>query len=342
MLTTVLDHIREADVNASLVAGDPGAPAGVIEIVADGEPALRLALEERTRAPETGEVRELGELHRLLAPYGLPLLVAPYISPPLGVALIKAGWSWADNQGNYDIRGPRLRLRQRRTYYPPKPSRQSLPRGAGSWAIVRTLIACGDDREQTKTTILATKAGVSQPRASQVLGQLAELNLVEKIAHAEWSVDRPALLDRFLDEYGGPGGSERYFSTRGPVAQAAGALARRVEPERLALSADVGSETLAPCRSPTIVIAYLATEVAFAQLRLSRLGLVEAQGRGDANVIIREPVDPSIFPTPPLIADRDGLDLRLADPVQMIWDLEDWGGAERFEAARALRGWLLG
>jgi hypothetical protein len=31
----------------------------------------------------------------------------------------------------------------------------------------------------------------------------------------------------------------------------------------------------------------------------------------------------------------------MADPTQMIWDLQDLGGADRLDAAGELREWLL-
>ena len=71
------------------------------------------------------------------------------------------------------------------------------------------------------------------------------------------------------------------------------------------------------------------------------LGLTDAQGTHDANVIVRMPDDQSVFPVPALIAQVQGNDVPLADPLQQIWDLQDLGGADRLEAAGRLREWLL-
>ena len=76
-------------------------------------------------------------------------------------------------------------------------------------------------------------------------------------------------------------------------------------------------------------------------LDTDRLGLVDAEGRHDANVIVRTPDDVSVFPTSVLVADVDGVDVPLADPTQQVWDLQDLGGADRLEAAGRLREWLL-
>jgi hypothetical protein len=71
------------------------------------------------------------------------------------------------------------------------------------------------------------------------------------------------------------------------------------------------------------------------------LGLIDAQGRQDANVIVRLPEDRSVFPPRALVARFQGNEMPLADPLQQIWDLQDLGGADRLEAAGRLRQWLL-
>lgn len=149
--------------------------------------------------------------------------------------------------------------------------------------------------------------------------------------------DREALLDRFLSEYRGPGGSERYLYSLDPPNEVAALAAKQVAEERsLAVSADVGPDLLLAWRRPSVVILY-ARQV----LDLDRLRLVDAEGRPDANVIIRTPDDVSMFPAHPLIADVSGVGVPLADPTQQIWDLQNLGGADRLEAAGRLREWLL-
>ena len=73
----------------------------------------------------------------------------------------------------------------------------------------------------------------------------------------------------------------------------------------------------------------------------SGLGLTQAQGSHDANVIMRTPRDRSVFPAPALVAQVQGSEVSLADPLQQIWDLQELGGADRIEAAGRLRQWLL-
>jgi hypothetical protein len=68
------------------------------------------------------------------------MLVVPFVSEPLGSSLTRAGWSWADSAGNFDLRSDHLVLRQRSTASPPRNKASRLPHGSGSLAIIRTLV----------------------------------------------------------------------------------------------------------------------------------------------------------------------------------------------------------
>ncbi|MHB8670962.1 MAG: hypothetical protein ACYDAD_10480, partial [Acidimicrobiales bacterium] len=154
----------------------------------------RFALEEKARTPYPNELSGLAPLQEALSRLGQPLLVVPFVAETLGSALITAGWSWADAHGNFDLRAPGLVLRQRRTAAPPKPKRSQLPQGSGSLAIVRALIRSVDgENEERGATALAAQANVSQPRASQVLHQLQDLDLVERTKAGRWTPRREAL-----------------------------------------------------------------------------------------------------------------------------------------------------
>jgi hypothetical protein len=308
----------------------------VLDVLAGGG-RTRFAVELKGRAPYPNELAGLERSQQALAGRGTPLLIVPFVSEALGPALTQAGWSWADAHGDFDLRAPGLLLRQRRAMSRPPPRRRVLPHGSGSFAVIRALIRPRDGEEERGATALAAQARVSQPRASQVLGQLAGLGLVYRAEHGRWRPDREALLDRFLGEYPGPGGSELYcYSLETPVEVAVRA-ARAAGPQyRVAVSADVGPDLVVAWRQPAVVIVYAGHVIDSAAL-----GLVEAQGRHDANVIVRMPADQSVFAAPPLGAGVRGTEIPLADPSQMIWDLQDLGGADRLEAAGRLRTWLL-
>ena len=301
-----------------------------------GDITERFAVHAKARAPHPNEVDHVAaQLHRT-ATIGKPMIVAPYVSRPVGERLIEAGISWADSCGNVDLRTPSLVCRQRVRDSPPKKMRSSLPQGSGSLGIIRSMIGFTDaETEEHSATALAAQAGVSQPRASQVLHQLLDLGLVERTQSRRWLPRRAELLDRFLAEYRGPLGSERFLYSLDAPAEVA-ARAAELPHARLAVSADVGPDLISPWRRPTIVIIYTDIEV-----DARDLGAVDAAGPEDANTILRMPRDRSVFPNPSLIAAYRDTEIPLADATQQIWDLEQLGGADRLEAADAMRTWLL-
>ena len=340
MLMDAVQWLRESGLavrqSEASLPGDAHADT-VLEVAAGGQSA-QFAVEVKQRAPYPNELDRLGRLRETLAHLGEPLLVAPFVSEALGMALTGRGWSWADARGDFDLRAPGLILRQRRAVTPPRPVRRTLPRGSGSFAVIRALIRFGNgEEEEHGATALAAQARVSQPRASQVLARLHEHHLVERVEQGRWRPDRAALLDRFMAEYRGPGGSERFFYALDSPADVAVRAAPSLGPQ-VAVSADVGPDLIVPWRRPSTVILYVKRLPEMAGLGLE---LAEAQGRHDANVIVRMPADESVFPVPSLVAEAQGVEIGLADPSQMLWDLEDLGGADRAEAAGRLRQWLL-
>jgi DNA-binding transcriptional ArsR family regulator len=318
------------------VVAVPDTRADAVLVVTGGDSSARFAVELKQRAPYPNELADLGRVRESLSGLGEPLLVVPFVPEPLGRALTAHGWSWADAQGDFDLRAQGLVFRQRRAVRAQKPARKTLPTGSGSFSIIRSLIKFVDgEGDSVGATALAAHAGVSQPRASQVLRLLQDQKLVEKAADRRWRPRRTELLDRFLAEYPGPGGSMLYFYSLDSPTDVAIRAARELK-DRVVVSADVGPDLIRPWRRPSEVILYAQDLVDAA-----RLGLVQAHGRHDANVIVRMPIDRSVFPVPALVAEVQGAEVGLADPSQMIWDLRDLGGADRSDAAAELRTWLL-
>ena len=115
---------------------------------------------------------------------------------------------------------------------------------------------------------------------------------------------------------------------RPPVAHAVSAGTR------VAVSADLAPDLLAPWRHPTLTVVY-----ADDALDLSAAGFVRAEGRVDATGL-RHTSDTTLLAAfEPWRRAVDGLSL--ADPVQQIWDLHQLGGADRVEAADRLCTALL-
>lgn len=337
MLMRVIDQLRRTGVGVNTPPNAFKDVDALIDIEVDGL-VHRFAVEEKRRAPYPSEVGPFIAGHANVTVHGTPLLVAPFISEGVGRALIDKDWSWADEVGNFDLRAKGLRLRQRVTGSPPQPARKNLPQGRGALTIIRFLISQSDERTALGPTELANMARVSQPRASQVLSRLHKAELVERTEDGWRPTDREALLDAFLNEYRGPGGTELYFYglDGAPKAALDAVNALASGQTRTVVSADVGSDLIAPWRSPSLAIVYIEHPV-----DPESLEFVRAQGRSDANVILRIPKDTSVFRFRRLEAELAGVPIPLADETQMIWDLHDLGGDDRVEAAGELKKWLL-
>lgn len=237
-------------------------------------------------------------------------------------------------------------MEHKRSYKPSLPSREkaytvvrmALPEvpaaarswGAGTAAIVRLLVA--SDRPFTQVEI-ARSAGVTQPRASQVLKRLASFDAVRvtptgyrgrpgRLLDLYARRARPALVDP----------ETPWYSTRPLVEQVMRLVdAARSENVRLAVSADLGPDLLVPWRHPTVAIVYVDRPP-----RLDDVGFVRAEGRADASVLMRWTNDTTLLvPNPPWPREVD--EIPLADPVQQWRDLLDLGGEDRREAAARLR-----
>jgi hypothetical protein len=331
----VLQSLRESGFTARVLSVDDDHIDALLE-VGDGERRWTFAVEAKGRAPYPNEVNDLESLRTRLADRGEPLLVGPFITEGTGDRLAEVGWSWADLEGNLHLRAPGLLVHRRRPHKARHPSPRRLPHGHGGLAIIRALLGFVEDEgEPLDATGLANQAGVTQPRASQVLGRLLDLNMVTK-RDGYWWPNREALLDRFLSEYRGPGGSESYFySLAEPSEVAMNATKDSTPPYPILVSADVGPDLYAPWLRPRVVILYSR-----ADHPLDDLGLVEAIGRADANVVVRYPQDRSVF-AHSAVGTLGDQEIPVADVPQMIWDLEHLGGTDRLEAAGELRKWLL-
>lgn len=206
--------------------------------------------------------------------------------------------------------------------------------GPGTASIVRLLIAAEAPLTQVA---IAAAVGVSQPRASQVIKKLTELDAA-RATPAGFAGRRARLLDLYLDR-SCPVTVEPdsyWYSTRGLSEQARRIVdaAARVQAQ-IVFSADLGPDLLVAWRHPTVAVIY--TDCA---LELDAAGLVHAEGRADASIIVRRTSDRTLLvPTLPWPSAVDGVPL--VDPVQQWWDLFDLGGDDRREAADRLRRAIL-
>jgi hypothetical protein len=325
-----------AKVHVARTTGSTNVRGASVTVEIDGR-VVEFAVEERRNSPYLTNVTKLAEPHHKRSTRRHPLLVTPFIRPAVGDALIRAGWSWADASGNFDLRAPGLRLRQRVTLQRPQRQQRELPSGGGSNAIIRWMLSRVPLGERINPAKLMEVGGVSQPRVSQLMRALAGLGLLTREGRAYRLESIEPLLDAFLRDYQGPGGSELLAYTLDAPSRfalkAAGVLDSALEQGAYAFSADVGPDLLSSWRSPTHTIVYVRQNVSF-----KNLGLVEAKGRQDANVVIRMPADESLFST---VARHARTNIPLVDVPQMMWDLLDLGGEDREETVGKLREWFM-
>ena len=314
-----------------------GRPGVTIVSVDLDRRVVEFIVEERRHAPYATDVAKMQLPAKGASMH--PLLVAPFIGPAQGDAMVSAGWSWADASGNFDLRAPGLRLRQRLTRESAVRSVRQLASGAGSTAILRWLLSGARLRERIEPATLTRVGRVSQPRVSQILRALAKQGLVTHTARTYTLESVEPLLDAFVRDYKGPGGSERLTYSLDPpaefVAKSVELFRRAGDPSGFAFSADVGPDLISSWRGPTHAIVYLRQTVPLGDLKL-----VDAKGREDANVILRMPADTSVFST---VTERElrSTAIPLVDVPQMIWDLRNLGGDDRQEAAGRLREWFI-
>ncbi|MEZ5380196.1 MAG: HTH domain-containing protein [Microthrixaceae bacterium] len=202
--------------------------------------------------------------------------------------------------------------------------------GAGTSAVVRLLIALD---EPITGVAIAREVGVSQPRVSQVLAQLRHKGAVVASPNG-YRGDTARLLDLHL-AHAKPYLVEPesyWYSTRPLMDQARRVLTTAASSQvRIAFSADLGPDLLAPWRHPTLSIVY-----ADGQIPMELAGMVPAEGLTDASLVMRiTDKSASLAATQPWIAEAEALPL--ADPTQQWWDLKHLSGEDRDEAADRLR-----
>ncbi|MGH2829931.1 MAG: hypothetical protein ACRDJM_05560 [Actinomycetota bacterium] len=206
--------------------------------------------------------------------------------------------------------------------------------GAGTAGIIRLLIAA--DSPLTQRAIAAATS-LSQPRVSQVVGLLSSLGGV-RVTVRGYIGRRSRLLDLYTARTKPPlAESERCFYSTRPLREQARGIVKAARRRRttIAFSADLGPDLLVPWRHPTLAIVY-----AMDSFPMEEGGFVEAEGRGDASIILRTLTDATLLiPAKPWPSAVDGIPL--TDPVQQWWDLLDLDGQDRVEAAGRLRRAIL-
>ncbi|TJY64127.1 hypothetical protein E4J89_18410 [Arthrobacter sp. CAU 1506] len=201
----------------------------------------------------------------------------------------------------------------------------------GRWAVERVLIL---SRQPMGQTDIAPLAGISQPAVSNAFQHL-QGHIVRR-PHGWEPEDRAALLDKWLDEYPGPGGASTYwYGLDAPVRQArdAAEYAESMEGEPL-ISGDVAADTYAPWRLPNRVQLYVKQSV-----DLTDAGFTPADP-DSATLVATIPADTTLWTVARMAGRPDGHPL--ADPLITLWDLMRSPGPDAEEASQRLRAAILG
>ncbi len=299
------------------------ASGNVILVQVDETAKHTLVIIERLRAPYKSEIEKLSDLQATVAKQGIPLLAAPYISERTGRHLEQAGWSWIDLTGNVFIRAKGLQIHNRIVTHPPARAQLKLPKGNGSWAVIRECIVNGRIEGVSQ---VAQKSLLSQPRVSQILAALVSLGFLEKQSRSVWQVDRRPLLEAFLDQYSGPGGTTKWFYTLDPLREVISNTVKHLDKKTIndvRVSGDIAADAIAPWKTPTVAVLYCRN-----QSRLLNIDLLEVEA-GESNIILHFPADTSMFAN---ATTSDFGSIAYADPTQILWDLHTLGGDDRIEA----------
>ena len=196
--------------------------------------------------------------------------------------------------------------------------------GPATSQLVRRLAVHAEPINQVA---LARDLQVSQPRISQILRLLANHDI--DIEHLDDPEQHRRLVDLYVRYHRPNAVSESLFYALDPAYEQVRQVieAANRQDVRVAVSADLAPDLIAPWRTPTLTVVY-----AEASLDLEPSLFVPAMARGEATLLIRHVSDDSLLAPWP----TSRPDIPIVHPVQQVWDLYDLGGEDRLEAAERL------
>ena len=279
---------------------------------------------------------------------GPGLLVVPSATAAFLRAAQQRGWFVVTNDGTANVRIGDKHVRTR-AHAEDDPlgwqRRQTRTRGPISWprwTLARVLLASsGLPLSQADA---ARIVGTSPPTISRALKTLERHDLVRVedspgLASVIQVIQWDQLLDWWLQNYPGPGGTRSYWysledlrTQAGTAVTALKAAAPAGEP---VLSGDLAADYIAPWRRPDSVTIYVRRSAT-----LEREGFVQVSGRDEATLVVCAPKDPGVWMPAPWILGDPEAQLRLADPLQVLYDLTTAAGPDAGEAADQLRAKL--
>jgi hypothetical protein len=282
-------------------------------------------------------------------PEGRGLLVVPSATPSLIKAAQERGWFVVtdDGRANLQIGDRHVLLTGAPTGDSrfPWPTSRAKTRGPISWprwTLARVLLAtCGEPFAQADA---AHVVGTSPPTISRAIASLEGQGFVRvkespgrasTIQVTNWD----GLLSWWLMHYPGPGGTHSYWYSledlRTQVRSAVAALQATTKSAEAVLSGDLAADYIAPWRRPASATVYVRHAAP-----LDRAGFVQVAGPGEATLTVCAPKDPGVWMPAPWVLEEDPVQLRLADPIQVLYDLTLAAGPDAGEAADHLRAKL--
>jgi hypothetical protein len=279
----------------------------------------------RSRSPRPSEVAG--------PPAPNALLVAPHLSAGCQKRLRELGWSWTTRTGQVHLRFPHRDFdavpRPR-----PVPARAATGplarRGLGAYSLLRRFLSSLQE-VSLKQIDLASNLSLSQARVSQLLAVLTTAGLLANRDGAWTVLDWPEALDVWLAGYPGPGGTVTHWTgLDAPWTQTSRVL--DALPDGAVVSGGVGADVLTPWALPRRSVIYTR-----AHPNLMVTGLVPVTSAAEATVSVCVPRDLSVWPLQPLVRSVGDRNIVVADPLQVLWDLQQDPSSDGGQAAEQLR-----
>lgn len=174
---------------------------------------------------------------------------------------------------------------------------------------------------------LAHLIGISPQAVSQ---GLADHPYVQRNDDGCYIEHTDATIDRWIDDYPGPGGATLYWYSLDAIVEQGhnvATLADELEVQAL-LSDDVAADDYAPWRLPATAIIYLREAVDFTVIDFM------PTTRENATLIAKIPEDPTVWALGRTLTENP--QRMLADPMLTLWDVTHSTGSDTDDAAEGL------
>jgi hypothetical protein len=283
-------------------------------------------LHKRSRAPRVSELAR--------APTANALLVAPSLTASAQARLRDLGWSWVTDDGRLHLRFPNHAVddggNEGEVARAPALLAHLSARGIGTFAVLRRLLLAPHYRQVQ----LAAATGLTQPRVSQILRTLSEIDLVDRESDGWTLTNWDRALKEWLASYPGPRGVVTYWSGLDDVWSST-LIALDGLPDSTVVSGDPAADLLAPWRQPRT-----ATIYAPSMGDLTSTGLVQVAAPTDGTVAVCVPDDRTVWPTDPITRTFRECHINVADPLQVLRDVMRTHDEDASQAAERLIDWI--